>query len=108
MVKFQRGNHLECQCGYKDTNTLTKKATHLKDDGGQSFGSFTQSIPHVVIRTVNFPFIKNTDKKDTNYDSGNDGTDSPLKIGEVAPCCIDHPGDADKGNTADFSCDDRS
>ena len=58
--------------------------THLKDDGGQSFGSFTQSIPHDH-KDCKFPFIENTDKKDTNYDSGNDGTDSPLKMGDLLP-----------------------
>ena len=77
------GYDLEGQRGNKDPYALAEDSADLENNGGQPFGSDSQSVSHVVIGTVDISLVEDSNEVDADDDAGNDGTDAPLEVGEV-------------------------
>ena len=105
-MKLKRGYDLEREGSYQYTYALPENSANLKDDRGQPFGSYSQSVAHVIVGAVDFPLVKDADKIDSYDNPGNDRADAPLQVGEVTTRRIDHSGHPDEGYATDFGCDD--
>ena len=71
-MKFERGDHLEGQCRYQHPHALSENSSNLKNNGGYSFGTLPELIPHVIIGAENFTLIEDPDKKDSHNNPGED------------------------------------
>ena len=107
-VEIHGSDDFKRQSGDQNPNALSEDSTNLKDEGGQAFGSHSESVAHVIVRTVDLAFVENLNEENTHQNPGDDRSDSPLKVGEVSTCSVDHAGDADESDPADFRGYDRT
>ena len=104
----QASDDFQRQRCHEHPDALGKNASDEEEDGGQRFRALAKAVPHVVVGAVDFPLVVDLHEPVTDDDSGDDGTDGPLKISEV-PFHGEQPGgDADEGHAAELRGDDGS
>ena len=108
MFEFQRSDYSQGEGSHQYSHALSENSTHLKHDGGKTLYAFAEPVAHVIVGTVDVPFVKGAHEIDSNNDSGGDGSEPPLEVGEVPRSRIDHSRYADESDATYLGCDDRS
>ena len=103
----QAGDGPKNEGGDEQADALAEDGAEKKEPGGERARAGAEALLHVVVGAENPAFVKDLHKPDADNDAGHDGTEAPLKVGEISSGCEDHAGDANESDGADFCGHDR-